>query len=287
MSGVVKVESRAAACRLPSPVWLTVKPMSTPPPYLVAAGRRLEYRWIPAARRDAPPLVFLHEGLGSAALWGDFPDRLAATTGSGALIYSRYGFGRSEPLREPRTPDYLEREALDALPAVLEGRGIERPVLIGHSDGATIALIHAAAGRWPVRGLVLEAPHVFVEDVTIRGIERARAEYDAGRLRGKLQPCHENVDATFRGWADLWLLPEFRDWNIERTLAGIHCPVLVIQGEEDRYGTAAQLEAIERRASGPVETMMLASCGHAPHAEQPEVVLAAMARFIGAQSRAA
>jgi pimeloyl-ACP methyl ester carboxylesterase len=256
--------------------------MSPPLPYLVAAGRRLEYRWIPAAGRDGPTLVFLHEGLGSAALWSDFPDRLTAGTGSGALIYSRYGFGRSEPLRAPRSPDYLEREALDALPAVLEDRGIEHPVLVGHSDGATIALIHAAAGRWPVRGLVLEAPHVFVEDVTIRGIERARAEYDAGRLRGKLQSWHEDVDATFRGWADLWLLPGFRGWNIERILAGIHCPVLVIQGEEDRYGTAAQLEAIERGVSGPVETMMLAGCGHAPHAEQPEIVLAAMAGFIGA-----
>jgi pimeloyl-ACP methyl ester carboxylesterase len=249
--------------------------------FLVAAGHRLEYRWIPATRRDAPPLVLLHEGLGSMALWGDFPDRLAVMTGSGALIYSRYGFGRSEPLREPRTSDYLEREALEALPAVLEDRGIECPVLVGHSDGATIALIHAAAGRWRVRGLVLEAPHVFVEDVTIRGIERARAEYDAGRLRGKLQPWHEDVDATFRGWADLWLLPGFRAWNIESMLPGIRCPVLVIQGEEDRYGTAAQLEAIERGASGPVGTIMLAGCGHAPHAEQPEIVLAAMARFIG------
>ena len=260
----------------------TVKPMSPPLPYLVAAGRRLEYRWIPATRRDAPPLVFLHEGLGSLALWSAFPDRLAAATGSSALIYSRYGFGRSEPLHEPRTPDYLEREALDALPAVLEDRGIERPVLVGHSDGATIALIHAAAGRWPVCGLVLEAPHVFVEDATIRGIERARAEYDAGRLREKLQPWHEGVDATFRGWADLWLMPGFRAWNIERMLPGIRCPVLVIQGEQDRYGTAAQLEAIERGAGGPVETMMLANCGHAPHAEQPEIVLAAMTRFIGA-----
>jgi pimeloyl-ACP methyl ester carboxylesterase len=256
--------------------------MSPPLPYLVAAGRRLEYRWIPAARRDAPPLVFLHEGLGSAALWSDYPDRLAAATGSGALIYSRYGFGWSEPLREPRTPDYLDREALDALPAVLEDRGLEGPVLVGHSDGATIALIHAAAGRWPVRALVLEAPHVFVEDVTIRGIERARAEYDAGPLRGKLQPWHEDVDATFRGWADLWLQPGFRAWNIEGILAGIRCPVLVIQGEEDRYGTAAQLAAIKRGASGGVERLMLAGCGHAPHAEQAEIVLAAMARFIGA-----
>jgi pimeloyl-ACP methyl ester carboxylesterase len=254
--------------------------MSPPRPFLVAAGHRLEYRWIPAARPDAPPLVFLHEGLGSLAQWADFPDRLAAATGSAALIYSRYGFGRSEPLGEPRTPDYLEREALDALPAVLADRGVERPVLVGHSDGATIALIHAAAGRWPVHGLALEAPHVFVEDVTIRGIERARAGYDAGRLREKLRPWHEDVDTTFGGWADLWLQPGFRAWNIERMLPGFRCPVLVIQGEEDRYGTAAQLEAIERGASGPVETMLLPRFGHAPHAEQPETVLAAMAKFI-------
>lgn len=251
-------------------------------PFLTAAGRRLEYRWIPAARPGAPPLVFLHEGLGSIGQWRDFPDRLAAATGAGALIYSRYGFGRSEPLQEPRTAEYLHREALDALPEVLVDRGIERPVLVGHSDGATIALLHAADGRWPVRGLVLEAPHVFVEDVTINGIERARAEYEAGHLRDRLQSWHEDVDATFRGWADTWLQPGFRAWNIQRALPGIRCPTLVIQGEDDRYGTGTQVEAIRRGTSGPVEVLMLPACGHTPHAEQPDVVLAAMARFIGA-----
>jgi pimeloyl-ACP methyl ester carboxylesterase len=248
-------------------------------PFLVAGGRRLEYRWIAPTRPGASPLVFLHEGLGSAALWRDFPDRLATRTGAGALVYSRYGFGASDPLGEPRTPDYLEREALDSLPEVLAHLGIEDPVLVGHSDGATIALIHAAAGR-PVHGLVLEAPHVFVEDVTIRGIGEARTAYETGRLRERLRPWHADVDATFRGWADVWLTPGFRSWNIEGLLGGVRCPVLVIQGEDDQYGTTAQLEAIARGTSGRVETLVLAGRGHTPHAEEPEMVLEEMARFI-------
>lgn len=251
-------------------------------PFLVAAGRRLEYRWIPPVRPGRSPLVFLHEGLGSAELWRDFPDRLASRTGSGALIYSRYGYGRSDPLSDPRGTDYLEREALDALPAVLEARGIEAPVLVGHSDGATIALIHAADGRWPVRGLVLEAPHVMVEDVTVEGIERARVSYETGTLREKLRPWHANVDATFRGWADVWLLPGFRQWNIERLLARVRCPALVIQGQDDQYGTLAQVAAIQRGMGGPVQTLVLQGCGHAPHAERPEEVLDAITRFIAA-----
>jgi pimeloyl-ACP methyl ester carboxylesterase len=165
---------------------------------------------------------------------------------------------------------------------VLAARGIEEPVLVGHSDGATIALIHAAQGRWPVRGLVLEAPHVFVEDVTIQGIERARSAYDAGSLREKLRPWHADVDATFRGWADVWLHPGYRAWNIEPLLAAIQCPVLVIQGEDGQYGTQAQVEAIQRGTSGPVKPLMLLGCGHTPHAERPEEVLDVMAQFIAA-----
>lgn len=250
--------------------------------FLHAAGRRLEYRWLPPSRAGAPPLVFLHEGLGSAALWRDFPDRLASRSGAGALIYSRYGFGLSDPLQEPRRPDYLHREALEALPAVLDDRGIEDPVLVGHSDGATIALIHAAQANRPVRGIILEAPHVFVEDVTIAGIERARSAYATGSLRERLEPWHADVDATFRGWTDVWLLPGFRAWTIERSIAGVRCPALVIQGEDDPYGTAAQVEAIARGTGGPVESLLLPECGHAPHAEQPAVVLDAMARFVAA-----
>ena len=156
-------------------------------PYLVAGGRQLEYRWIPPRHHGTPTLVLLHEGLGSAELWGDFPDRLAQRTGAGTLIYSRYGYGRSDALRESRDSDYLECEALTGLPEVLAARDVRFPVLIGHSDGASIALIHAADGRWPVRGLVLEAPHILVEDVTIRGIQRARTAYETGALRERLR----------------------------------------------------------------------------------------------------
>jgi pimeloyl-ACP methyl ester carboxylesterase len=256
----------------------------TAPQYLAADGRQLEYRWIPPHHRGKPPLVLLHEGLGSAELWRDFPDRLAHRTGSGALVYSRYGYGRSDVLGGPRDIHYLEHEALTSLTAVLAALRIGSPVLIGHSDGATIALIHAADGRWPVRGLVLEAPHVFVEDVTIQGIAGARVAYESGTLRDKLQPWHTDVDATFNGWADVWLQPRFREWNIKRHLSGIRCPTLVIQGEDDLYGTVAQVEAIQRGISGPVETLALQGCGHAPHAERPEEVLDAMARFVAALS---
>ncbi|HET7600739.1 MAG TPA: alpha/beta hydrolase [Gemmatimonadales bacterium] len=249
-------------------------------PFLRAAGHRLEYRWIPPARAGAATLVFLHEGLGSAALWGEFPDRLAARTGSGALVYSRYGFGRSDPLAQQRTRNYLHDEALEALPAVLADRRIERPVLVGHSDGATIALIYAALAGAPVRGLVLEAAHVFVEDATIRGIERARAAYAAGTLRERLAPHHADVDATFRGWADVWLASEFREWNIEDVLPRVRCPALVIQGEDDQYGTIAQVEAIRDGVSGPVELMLIHGSGHAPHVDRAGLVLDATARFI-------
>jgi pimeloyl-ACP methyl ester carboxylesterase len=256
----------------------------TGPKYLAAHGRRLEYRWISPRERGKPPLVLLHEGLGSAELWRDFPDRLADRTGSGALVYSRYGYGHSDVLAGPRNIRYLEHEALTSLPAVLATLRIGSPVLVGHSDGASIALIHAADGRWPVRGLVLEAPHVRVEDVTIQGITEARAAYESGTLRDKLRPWHTDVDATFHGWADVWLQPRFREWNIEERLSGIRCPTLAIQGEDDRYGTLAQVEAIRGGSGGPVEVLTLKGCGHAPHAERPEEVLDAMARFVAALS---
>jgi pimeloyl-ACP methyl ester carboxylesterase len=256
----------------------------TAPRYLVAHGRRLEYRWIAPRDRGKPPLVLLHEGLGSAELWRDFPDRLAARTGAGALVYSRYGYGRSDVLGAPRNIHYLEHEALTSLPAVLAALRIGSPVLIGHSDGASIALIHAADGRWPVRGLVLEAPHVLVEDVTLQGIAEARSAYESGTLRDRLRPWHTDVDATFNGWADVWLEPRFRAWNIERHLPGIRCPSLVIQGQDDRYGTLAQVEAIQRGNGGPVETLTLPDCGHAPHAERADEVLHAMAGFVATLS---
>ncbi|HEX5817472.1 MAG TPA: alpha/beta hydrolase [Gemmatimonadales bacterium] len=225
-------------------------------------------------------LVFLHEGLGSRDLWRDWPDRVAERTGCAALVYSRYGFGKSDPLTAQREPDYLDVEAYEALPEVLAHFGIDRPVLIGHSDGGTIALIHAAAGRWPVRGMVIMAPHIFIEEVTLEGIRQAKQAFTAGGLRRKLAPWHTDVDATFAGWADLWLTSEFHDWTIESRLGGITCPVLLIQGELDQYGSPEQILAIARRVSGPAEVMLLAGCGHAPHVERAEEVLGAIDRFV-------
>jgi pimeloyl-ACP methyl ester carboxylesterase len=247
---------------------------------VTAVGHRLEYRTIPAARPGLPVLVFLHEGLGSRDLWRDWPDRVAERTGCAALLYSRYGFGKSDPLTARRGPEYLEVEALEALPEVLAHFGIERPVLIGHSDGGTIALIHAAAGRWPVRGMVIMAPHIFVEEVTLEGIRQAKAAFTAGGLRRKLAPWHTDVDATFSGWADVWLTAEFHDWNIEPQLSGITCPVLLVQGELDQYGSPEQVHATARRVSGPAEVMLIPECGHAPHVEQEELVLGAIERFV-------
>jgi pimeloyl-ACP methyl ester carboxylesterase len=245
-------------------------------------GCELEYRQIAAHQVGRPELVFLHEALGSAALWRDFPDRVAAATGCRTLVYTRTGLGGSTPLeRTPREPDYLHREALEVLPEVLARLAIERPVLIGHSDGASLALIHAGARRWEVAGVVAMAPHVFVEDVTLQGIAQAVRAWETTDLPARLARHHRDAAASFRGWADTWLAPAFRDWNIESCLPGIGCPVLAIQGEDDEYGSMAQLAAIARQAPD-VELLALADCRHAPHRDQPAAVLEAVVRFVAA-----
>jgi pimeloyl-ACP methyl ester carboxylesterase len=249
-------------------------------PFVTVRGQRLEYALIPARDAAAPTLLLLHEGLGSLALWRDFPARLAAATGASVLVYSRLGYGKSAPLMGKRGVGYMHGEALEILPALREALGIAAPILIGHSDGASIALIHAGAGKWPVRGLVLEAPHVFVEDVTVTSIEAAKEAYAATDLRARLARYHNDVDGAFLGWNDIWLDPEFRTWNIEQYLSAITCPVLAIQGADDEYGTTAQLDAITARVAGPVETLLLPSCKHSPHRDQPDAVLAAMTRFV-------
>ena len=245
-----------------------------------AAGQRLEIERIAATRVGAPTLVFLHEGLGSVALWRDFPAKLAARTGAAALVYSRRGYGQSGRLAGPRKVDYMHDEALTVLPALLSELGIAAPILIGHSDGASIALIHAGSGRWPVRALVLEAPHVFVEDVTVASIEQAKVAYRTTDLGKRLARYHDDPDHAFWGWNDIWLDPAFRSWNIEAYLPGVRCSVLAIQGAEDEYGTLAQLDAIERGVSGPFERLVLARCKHSPHRDQEAATLEAMARFI-------
>lgn len=244
------------------------------------AGHRLEYYWTRPPAPGETALIFLHEGLGSAALWRDFPAAVASATGYPALVYSRRGYGGSDVLSGPRGVDYMHHEALEVLPALRAELDIEAPILVGHSDGASIALIHAGAGEWPVRALALEAAHVFVEDIGVAGIEAAKAAFGATDLPQKLARHHADPDRTFFGWNDIWLDPAFRAWNIENCLGAVRCPALVIQGEDDEYGTLAQVAAIRDQIVGPVETCVLAACGHSPHRDQPDRTLAAIAGFI-------
>jgi pimeloyl-ACP methyl ester carboxylesterase len=239
-------------------------------------GRRLEVLDLPGDP-GAPALVLLHEGLGSVRLWRGFPAALADATGARVVAFSRYGHGDSDPPPRPRTPAFMHEEACEALPRVLTGLGIEEPVLVGHSDGASIALIHAASH--PVRGVVAMAPHVFVEEVGLAEIRAAKASYETGGLRERMARHHRDPDAAFYGWNDVWLHPEFPSWSIEDVLPDVGCPVLLIQGERDQYGTMAQLDAIEAAVAGPVERVHLA-CRHAPHLEAPEETLAAAAAFV-------
>jgi pimeloyl-ACP methyl ester carboxylesterase len=241
---------------------------------MIVAGVELEATEIAGTE---PALVFLHEGLGSVALWRDFPARLAEATGRRALIYSRAGHGRSDLPEGDRTPRFMHDEALGVLPELLRVAGIERPVLVGHSDGGSISLIYAS--RHPVSGLILLAPHVFVEDVTVASIEEARETFAATDLGARMGRYHRDAERTFRLWNDIWLAPEFRAWNIEDVLADVTAPTLLIQGEHDQYGTLAQIEAIERGVRGPVRRVVL-DARHAPHLEAPAATLQAAAEFL-------
>jgi pimeloyl-ACP methyl ester carboxylesterase len=242
------------------------------------AGGAIEYEVI-GDGGPAAPLVFLHEGLGSVELWRRFPAEVAAATGRTAAVYSRHGYGHSSVVTTPRRPDYMHREADVVLPDLLALLGLDRPVLVGHSDGASIALLYAGAGS-PVTGLVLLAPHVFVEDRSVAGIAAAREAYRTTGLAEAMRRYHTDGDATFRGWNDVWLSPGFRDWNIEDRLPGIDCPVLLVAGEDDQYGTPAQLDAIERGVRGPVERLLLPGVGHAPHLEAPDETTKSVVSFI-------
>lgn len=249
---------------------------------VLAGGHDLEYRRI-ASRADGPWVVLLHEGLGSAALWRDFPERLAERTGAGVVAYSRYGHGFSEVLREPREPSYMHEEARIALPALLCALGIVRPILVGQSDGASIALIAAGSGAVEAAGLVVEAPHLFVEESGLRSITAAAEAYRSGDLSTRMARHHADADATFWGWNRIWLDPRFRRWSIEPEVAAVTAPVLAIQGAQDEYGTLAQLERLRTLASvAQVDTLLLARCGHAPHRDRPETVLPAIAAFVAA-----
>jgi pimeloyl-ACP methyl ester carboxylesterase len=221
----------------------------------------------------------LHEGLGSISLWRDLPQRLCERTRCTVVAYSRYGYGRSDVLREKREPHYMHHEAEVVLPALLRELGIERPILFGHSDGASIALIYAGAHPEAVRALVLEAPHVFVEEISVRSIAGAKTAYASSDMPAKLGRHHADADATFAGWNDIWLDPRFRDWNIEAYAARVRVPVLLIQGAADEYGTTAQLDAIAARIPG-TERLMVPGAGHSPHRDAPEFVIERTAAFV-------
>ncbi len=251
--------------------------------FLQAAGHRLAAeRVLPANALVGPTLVFLHEGLGCIAFWKDFPDALCARLGLFGLVYDRWGYGASDPFDRPRTPRYLEDEAIFSLPEVLAAAGIDRPILVGHSDGASIALLFAAAFPERPLAVVSLAAHVFVEEEALAGIRLAVQAFASGDLERRLERHHgEKTKKVFEAWADTWLSPAFRDWNIEAALPRIRAPLLLIQGAEDEYGTAAQVEAIARAVSGPVESHLLPGCGHVPHHQARERVLDLTAEFIG------
>ncbi|MBA1148723.1 alpha/beta hydrolase [Ectothiorhodospiraceae bacterium WFHF3C12] len=240
--------------------------------------RRLRHG--PGWQPGRPVLVFLHEGLGSIEFWRDFPDRLAGELGLDALVYDRIGHGGSDPMTAPRGADYHEHGARFELPRLLQCEDVERNILVGHSDGATIALLYAAYHGDTV-ACITEAAHVFVEDVTIEGIQQAKQAYDRGELHGPLARYHgDRTDAVFHAWTDTWLDEGFRSWNIEDRLPGITCPVLVIQGEDDEYGSPAQVHSIVEHTGGEARPLLLPDCGHTPHKERPDAVLRAMAEFL-------
>jgi len=241
-------------------------------------GKRLETLWLEPRDAGDTTIVMLHEGLGSIALWREFPHRLAERTGCGVLVYSRYGHGNSERLLEKRPVEFMHQEGEVVLPELLDRLGVAQPILLGHSDGGSIALLFA--GRYPDRAaaLILEAPHVFVEDLSVSSIAAAKTSYLTTNFRARLECYHAHVDETFWGWNNIWLEPAFRAWNIESCLAAIRCPVLCIQGEQDEYGTPAQVEAIRAQVPG-TELLMLANCKHSPHRDQPAATLAAIVQF--------
>ena len=233
--------------------------------------------WSPS-QPHGPPLVLLHEGLGSVGLWKDFPGRLSEHTNRRVVAYSRLGHGCSDRLTGPRTPDFMHREA-EILRCLLTDNGLTDAILLGHSDGGSIALLYAS--RHPTTGIVLMAPHVFVESLSLESIRAAGVRFAQSDLPQRLGRYHDDVEHTFRAWHEIWTAPEFESWNIETETARITAPMLVIQGQDDEYGTAAQYEAIVR-AAPQTDQLILSRCGHSPHRDRPQAVLSAVAGFVAA-----
>jgi len=242
---------------------------------------RLEYRMIGPRPDAAPTIVMLHEGLGSVAIWGAFPEKLAAATGAGVFVYSRAGYGNSSPGNLPRTVSFMHEEATEVLPRVLAAIGFQRGILFGHSDGASIAAIYAGSVQdHRVRGLVLIAPHFFTEEMGLAEIRRAREAFAAGPLREKLKRWHADVDCAFRSWSEPWLDPQFPKWDITDALGYIRVPMLIVQGENDQYGTLKQVETAQEECFCPVEAAVLPGIRHDPCREAPELTLNTVADFI-------
>ena len=249
--------------------------------FLTIGPHNLEYRMLGPRPDRAPTIVMLHEGLGCVGLWGDFPERLQRATGAGVFVYSRAGYGASSPVPLPRPLTYMHDEARDVLPALLDAIGFTRGILLGHSDGASIAAIYAGTHQdHRVGGLVLIAPHFFTEDSGIASIVAAKTAYETTDLKQKLARWHNDPDNAFHGWNGAWLDPDFRQWDITGELAYIRVPMLIVQGEDDQYGTVKQIEAAERECYCPVEVALLEGAKHSPQREAPEATRAAIADFI-------
>jgi pimeloyl-ACP methyl ester carboxylesterase len=250
--------------------------------FLSLGSQRLEYRMIGPRPERAPTLVLLHEGLGCVGLWGDFPDKLQKSTECGVFVYSRAGYGQSSPVKLPRPLTYMHDEARETLPQLLDAIGFKRGLLVGHSDGASIAAIYTGSHQdHRVGGLVLIAPHFFTEDPGIASIADARNAYETGDLRARLARWHADVDNAFKGWNGAWLDPEFRKWDITEYLAYIRVPILIVQGEDDQYGTVKQIETANQECYCPVEVALLPGARHSPQRETPEPALKVIADFIG------
>jgi pimeloyl-ACP methyl ester carboxylesterase len=249
--------------------------------YIKINGKNIESVWHGQAPDEAPTLIFLHEGLGSVSMWKDFPQKLSRQTGCGALVYSRFGYGKSEKCELPRPLNFMHKEGLEVLPEIIELCGIKKYILVGHSDGASIALIFAgSASANKLLGIVNEAPHVFCESITISSIQKLRENFNSGNLRERLNKHHKDIDRTFNGWADVWLNNKFFKWNIESFLPRIKVPQLIIQGNDDEYGTLKQVETIVRHSVGSVKTCLLDNCGHSPHRDQQSKTLQVMTQFV-------
>ncbi len=249
--------------------------------FLPLGSQRLEYRMIGPRPDAAPTLVLLHEGLGCVGLGNDFPNKLQQVTGCGVFVYSRAGYGQSSPVTLPRPLSYMHDEARDTLPALLDAIGFRRGLLIGHSDGASIVTIYAGTHQdHRVGGLVLVAPHFFTEDPGIRSIEEARDAYETGDLRQRLARWHADVDNAFKGWNGAWLDADFRKWDITEQLAYIRVPMLIVQGEDDQYGTVKQIEVAQHECYCPVEVTLLPGARHSPQRDKPAETLEAVSQFV-------